>query len=278
MATSWLRLWHDMPNDPKWRTISRVSKQPISAVICVYLHLLVDASANATERGRTQSLFAEDIGSALDLETADVEAILAAMQGRVLDGDRIKGWNRRQPAREDGSAERARLWREKRKAEKAAEAGDSSDPERMRTQPNAEKRPDTDTEVKENKTRACAREGSSDLPPKAPEQKPPDSNAPFAMTLTWQPDRSLLKTYAVSSGVPLEAFTCEEIGHFRTRNEPAGLLKSEKEWTSALVSWVRNGRVRSAGRSGSVVQLQARERPPDFSDPNWAKGELEDLS
>ncbi|EOP2197647.1 hypothetical protein QSF09_003200, partial [Escherichia coli] len=25
MANAWLRLWHDMPNDPKWRTISRVS-------------------------------------------------------------------------------------------------------------------------------------------------------------------------------------------------------------------------------------------------------------
>ncbi|EOJ9867040.1 hypothetical protein ACQP3L_37610, partial [Escherichia coli] len=21
MANAWLRLWHDMPNDPKWRTI-----------------------------------------------------------------------------------------------------------------------------------------------------------------------------------------------------------------------------------------------------------------
>ncbi|MGC6733048.1 hypothetical protein ACP0F4_25645, partial [Escherichia coli] len=22
MDNAWLRLWHDMPNDPKWRTIS----------------------------------------------------------------------------------------------------------------------------------------------------------------------------------------------------------------------------------------------------------------
>ncbi|ENW0797054.1 MULTISPECIES: hypothetical protein, partial [Escherichia] len=22
MANAWLRLWHDMPNDPKWRTIA----------------------------------------------------------------------------------------------------------------------------------------------------------------------------------------------------------------------------------------------------------------
>ncbi|WP_252356698.1 hypothetical protein, partial [Escherichia coli] len=25
MANAWLRLWHDMPNDPRLRTIARVS-------------------------------------------------------------------------------------------------------------------------------------------------------------------------------------------------------------------------------------------------------------
>ncbi|WP_252355071.1 hypothetical protein, partial [Escherichia coli] len=28
MANAWLRLWHDMPNDPKWRTQNRVAGQP----------------------------------------------------------------------------------------------------------------------------------------------------------------------------------------------------------------------------------------------------------
>ncbi|EEY1988416.1 phage replisome organizer, partial [Escherichia coli] len=40
MANAWLRLWHDMPNDPKWRTIARVSGQPIATVMAVYIHLL----------------------------------------------------------------------------------------------------------------------------------------------------------------------------------------------------------------------------------------------
>lgn len=52
MANSWFRLWHDMPTDPKFRTIARASKQPLALVIAVYLHVLVDAS-NANERGRT---------------------------------------------------------------------------------------------------------------------------------------------------------------------------------------------------------------------------------
>lgn len=137
MANQWLRLWHDMPNDPKWRTIARIAKQSVPAVICVYLHVLIDASANAGERGRTQSLNAEDVASALDLETENVEAILSAMQGRVLDGGMVAGWEKRQPAREDGSAERAKAWRE---AKKNAE----------RTQANAKKRPDKDKDKEVN--------------------------------------------------------------------------------------------------------------------------------
>jgi len=119
MANQWLRLWHDLPNDPKWRTIARVSKQSIGNVVAVYVHLLVNAS-NASERGRTQNVSSEDIASALDVDTEQVDAILSAMQGRVLDGDRISGWNRRQPEREDGAAERAKAWREAKKAEKEA--------------------------------------------------------------------------------------------------------------------------------------------------------------
>lgn len=145
MANQWFRLWHDMPNDPKWRTISRVSKQPITAVISVYLHVLVCAS-NATERGRTQGLDCEDVASALDLENEQVEAIISAMQGRVLDGDKVSGWEKRQPAREDGSAGRAKEWREAQKAKKNAAAAEEGSSERNRTQPNA---PDKDTDTEE---------------------------------------------------------------------------------------------------------------------------------
>lgn len=129
MANQWLRLWHDMPTDPKWRTISKASGQRIGDVMAVYVHMLVCAS-NATERGRTQSFNSEDVASALDLDTEQVEQIIAAMQGRVLDGDLLKGWENRQVAREDGSAERAKAWRE---AQKAASERAPNTTERKRT-------------------------------------------------------------------------------------------------------------------------------------------------
>lgn len=153
MSTQWLRLWHEMPNDPKWRTIARVSKQSISEVIAVYIHLLVTAS-NATERGRTQSVCNEDIASALDLECDQVDAIIDAMQGRVLDGDMISGWSKRQVEREDGASERAKAWREAQKAKKTEETNaterartQSNAIERNRTQTERKRTPDTDTDT-----------------------------------------------------------------------------------------------------------------------------------
>ncbi|WP_175992631.1 GIY-YIG nuclease family protein [Burkholderia vietnamiensis] len=101
MATiEWFRLWHDMPNDPKWRTIARVSGQSISVVQAVWLQLLVSAS-QAEERG-TYTISEEDIASALNESDEAVSAIINAMQGRVLDGKHLTAWARRQPSREDG--------------------------------------------------------------------------------------------------------------------------------------------------------------------------------
>lgn len=128
--TSWVRLWSDMPTDPKWRVIARKAGRPISEVIAVFVHMMTNAGANASERGELENWSDEDIAASLDLETDAVEAIRSAMQGKTLDGVKLTGWEKRQPKREDGSAERAKAWRE-----------------RKRTQPNAEERPDTDSDT-----------------------------------------------------------------------------------------------------------------------------------
>jgi len=124
MANQWLRLWHDMPNDPKWRTIARVSGQPISLVLSVYMHLLVEASRSVT-RGHAH-VTAEDLASALDVTEDGIEAVLNAMQGRVLDGQALTGWDKRQPKREDagdpetGAKSASQRKREQRERERQA--------------------------------------------------------------------------------------------------------------------------------------------------------------
>ena len=136
---NWVRLWHDMPTDPKWRVVAKRSGRPLTEVLAVFTLMLTNAGANATERGTLENWSDEDVAAALDMEAEHVTAIRDAMQGKTLDGEKLTGWKKRQPNREDGSAERAKAWRE-----------------RYRTQPNAEKRPDTDP----NKTR----EESTPLP------------------------------------------------------------------------------------------------------------------
>ncbi len=116
----WLRLWHEMPSDPKFRTVAKSSKRPISEVIAIYIHYLVDASKNS--RRGFKSISNEDVASALDLEIEDVDAVESAMQGRLLDGDRLKGWESRQPLREETddatpASERMRRMRNRKKAE-----------------------------------------------------------------------------------------------------------------------------------------------------------------
>lgn len=156
-AIEWFRLWHDMPNDPKWRTIARVSGQPISVVISVALHVMVDASRNVT-RGHVD-VTAEDIASGLDVTDEAVEAVLSAMQGRILDGDRLTGWEKRQPKREDtgnqktgamSATERKRLQRAReRLAKETAEEGGKNECHEESRKVTTDTDKDTDTEYKE---------------------------------------------------------------------------------------------------------------------------------
>ncbi|MGL4640506.1 MAG: hypothetical protein ACRCVX_12360 [Shewanella sp.] len=136
--TDWVRLWHDMPTDPKWRTIARKSGQRVGDVIAVFNFLLVNASGNASERGTLANFEIEDVASALDLDDGDVQSILDAMHGKVIDGGRLTGWERRQPKREDSSAfQRKEAWKERKKIEA----------ERNGTQRNATERQETETET-----------------------------------------------------------------------------------------------------------------------------------
>lgn len=204
MANQWLRLWHDMPTDPKWRTIARASGQRIGDVMAVYLHLMVCGSMNDAERGRTQSFNAEDVASALDLETEQVTAIAAAMQGRVLDGDTLTGWEKRQVQREDGSAERAKAWREAQKRSgPPLNAG-----ERKRT---LDKDTEKDTEEKKTKGKRAAARTS------LPDDFQPNEAGVVAL-----------------NGLSLE----DELAAFRNHHTAEGTTMAD--WQAAFRKWIGN--------------------------------------
>ena len=271
MANNWLRLWHDMPNDPKWRTIARVAKQSLALVQAVYLHLLVDGSRNVT-RGVT-SVTVEDLASALDCDEAQIEAILAAMQGRVLDGDRLSGWEARQPAREDvgdpqsgakSAAERKRAQRERERRAAAVAACHA-----MSRNVTTDKDKDTDKEP------SLSPAGAGDAPsasfPALP-SAPPRGDAPHPMTLDWEPDQQRLKALAMRAGLSLDLFAQEAIAGFVIHHEAKGLSKSPGEWLAALVCWVKRDAEQAKAQAARVVNFPAQRRAngPNFDDTSWA--------
>lgn len=110
--TQWCRLWEDMPTDPKWRLIARRSGRPVHQIVSVFCAMMCNASA-ATKRGHLVSWDDEVIAISLDMEEADVRAIREAMQGKVLNGNELLAWEKRQPKREDDSRERLRAYRQR---------------------------------------------------------------------------------------------------------------------------------------------------------------------
>ena len=115
MSHDWFRSWHGAPVDAKWRTIAKRAGVRTAYVVSV-AWLLMDRASQSEDRGSIAGYDAETIADYLDMETLDVETVIRAMSEKgFLNGDRIAAWEKRQPIREDNSAERTRAWRERQK-------------------------------------------------------------------------------------------------------------------------------------------------------------------
>ncbi len=116
----WFRWYHGTSSDPKWRVISKVSGVSIPIVLAIWQTLCESASANEEDRGTLSGWNAEDVAALLDVTDVTVVTVTAvtdAMQGRVLRGNKLISWEKRNPKRErqDDSSERVRRHREKQK-------------------------------------------------------------------------------------------------------------------------------------------------------------------
>lgn len=233
----WLRLWHDMPTDPKWRVIARKSGRTIPEVIAVYTHMMVAAS-KADERGTLASWEDEDVAAALDMDEEDVTAIRTAMQGKVLDGDKLKGWSNRQPKRErdDDSAERVRRHRERQRNQQDAEGVtvDETPVHGAVTPCNATKRLDKSREDKRRKK-------NPPTPLSRGERLPDDWTLPDDW-LAWATGEGLPKPWAKA-----------EADKFRDywRAQP-GVKGRKVDWQATWRNWCRNARDRQKPRDGPL--------------------------
>lgn len=98
-----------------------------------------------------------------------------------------------------------------------------------------------------------------------------DPRMPSEMTLDWNPDDKLLKTYSVHSGVALDLFTEEARRAFTAHYEPRGQVNTQAEWVQMLVKWVLSDLNRAA--ASNVRQFTPRQsNEPDFDSNAWAEG------
>jgi hypothetical protein len=258
-----------MPNDPKWRTIAKKSGQAIGNVIAVYLHVLVNASANdetqsnagvtqsnAGQRGVTHNLDPEDVASSLDLEVEQVLCILSAMQGKVLDGPKVTGWAKRQPKREDDSAARVKAFREKQRAEKL-----QADKEKkgvvtqsnagvtQRNAPDKDKDKDTDKDPdKDLKHTQRARESPVD---NSMPEKPGDK---IRMHSSWQPDPGFMQRSETWGRVltgPDPGYTAAELTEFCAYWMAEGVTFAPVQWEQKFSLYLMTSRANSGRRRGN---------------------------
>lgn len=253
MANQWLRLWHDMPNNPKWRTIARLSKQPIANVMAVYLHLLVSASLSP-ERGEID-VSEEDLASALDAKPEEIQGILQAMQGRVLIDNKLLGWSKRQPNKEDGAAERAKAWREAKK--------------QLAKQTNATERPEEDTEKDKDKDTDKELESPSMLVNE-------EILHAFAMFETWQPNEDFI-TQLIRMGITeqYQAIPEEVLNEFICfwMTKPT-VEKTQEQWHHALAKSYQYAiyRKKAYGKSKATNAKNLRSITDTATDSSWWEG------
>lgn len=115
--TDWFRSWHGAPTDNKWLVIARRSKVPAGIVSAVWWALL-DHASQALERGCVSDFDVETYAEFSGFSEDQIEAVLLALtdKGLILNGVLI-AWDRRQPNREDVTAnDRQRQKRERDKA------------------------------------------------------------------------------------------------------------------------------------------------------------------
>lgn len=115
----WLRWHHGTVTDPKWRVVASrcVTGVTVGHVVTIWAAMVENASLSSP-RGTLQGWDDEDVAALFGYTKEQVSDIRRAMQGKTLDGDKLTGWEKRQPNREDSSTERTREYR-KRKAEKS---------------------------------------------------------------------------------------------------------------------------------------------------------------
>lgn len=117
----WFRSKHGAPFDPKWGLIARRAKTSRAVVVSV-AWCLMDIASQATSRGDVSGADPEELAVALDIDEADVMAVIEAMKSKdcfIDKSGKIASWDRHQPKWEgETSTKRVQEFRNRNKNNK----------------------------------------------------------------------------------------------------------------------------------------------------------------
>jgi hypothetical protein len=258
MATEhWFRWHHGTVTDPKWRVVASrcVTNVTVGHVVSVWAAMVENAS-QATPRGHLQGWDDEDIAALFGYDVAQVTGIREAMQGKTLDGDDLASWEKRQPSREDSSAERTRGWRKRRSEEAKLQATNV-------TEGNAAKRGVTHSDARGEESREEKKEQ---------EQSSLRSDSSTAAPLTQPGD------IGRAQAERLVQVTSDAINAFNAKlGKPVGMLPAIN---AAVGAEKRRGQVKRCLRVARQIcqeQFGAPTITREFWEAYWAECDLDDF-
>lgn len=195
---TWGRWYHGTTSDPKWRVVAKKTGQPVAIIVAIWAAIFENASASE-DRGTLSNWNTEDVATALDLTIETVETVCNAMQQKVLNGDHLTAWEKRNPKRErdDDSTQRVQRFREKQKLE---------------TPRNAKKRLD---KIREEKSR------KEEIRPE--EEKKGTQPRDAAMdAFTEAHSKNFNSEYSITGGDATQLASLRKVNHVPARASPEG--------------------------------------------------------
>ena len=106
----WLKWYAGTIEDPKLRIVAKRANANPCVVVAVWAAML-EAAGKASDRGSVAEIDLDIIELCLDVDEWLYTAIYDAMQGKLLDGDKIRAWDERQ---KNTNAERQKRYRDKK--------------------------------------------------------------------------------------------------------------------------------------------------------------------
>ena len=138
-SLSWWRSWHGAPTDHKWPVIAARSGVKVGVVSAI-AWALFDYASQQPDRGSIDGFDTETYAVYSGFPEEEVKAVIQAMIDKgIITNSRLANWEKRQPKREDDSAERVRKYRELKRDVTQGNADDNAETPQIKST-------DTDTE------------------------------------------------------------------------------------------------------------------------------------